>query len=519
MEKNECRACHTEHRGRDARIAEVDRAAFDHRATDFALRGAHAAPRVRCEACHLPAAKFRDAPSGCNDCHRKDDVHRGSLGARCADCHVESAWTRTRFDHGKTRFPLRNRHAEAACKSCHRDAAFKGAPLACVACHRAEDRKKGHQGRFGDECGSCHDDAGWKQTRFEHDRDTRYPLKGRHRLASCHACHRAGSPHEKPSTSCAACHRADDMKKGHRGRFGDKCQSCHVESGWKSTRFDHARDARYALRGRHAQAKCAACHTGELYRQKLATTCASCHRKDDMAKGHKGKFGAKCDSCHVETGWKATRFDHARDTRYPLRGRHAQAKCESCHAGGLYGARLDTRCAACHGKDDAHNGQLGARCESCHGEAGWRQARVDHGLTRFPLLGAHARAKCKDCHASARFKDAPTDCYACHRDDDRHELRLGTDCAQCHQPRSWKAWRFDHDRSTSFPLDGEHRGLDCHACHKSPLQGRARLSAACVSCHEDVDVHQGAYGRQCERCHVSASFKTIRSGTTGRLFR
>jgi nitrate/TMAO reductase-like tetraheme cytochrome c subunit len=40
----ECRACHTEHKGRQADIVQLSRAQFDHRLTDFALEGAHAAP-------------------------------------------------------------------------------------------------------------------------------------------------------------------------------------------------------------------------------------------------------------------------------------------------------------------------------------------------------------------------------------------------------------------------------------------------------------------------------------------
>lgn len=377
LTEKECRACHTDHKGRGAGIAALDRRAFDHAATDFALKGAHAASRIECAACHVAGKKFRDAPSDCYGCHARDDKHKGTLGKACADCHTEADWKKTRFDHGKTRFPLRNRHADVACKSCHQDTGFKGAPLACVACHEKDDRgKKGHQRRFGDKCGSCHTDRGWKSTTFNHDRDTRYPL-----------------------------------------------------------------------RARHAQAKCTACHTGTLYTQKLATSCLSCHRKDD-----------------------------------------------------------------------AHKGQLGPKCESCHNESSWKQTRLDHGLTRFPLLGKHAQAKCKDCHKTARFKDAPTDCYACHRDEDKHRLRLGTACAECHQPRSWKQWDFDHARRTRFPLDGRHRGLDCHACHRQPVRGKIELASSCAACHEDRDVHNGAFGRACERCHVAASFKTIKPGASGRVF-
>src|ERR1035438_5080212 len=37
----ECRACHTEHKGREADIVQLSRTGFDHRLTDFALEGAH----------------------------------------------------------------------------------------------------------------------------------------------------------------------------------------------------------------------------------------------------------------------------------------------------------------------------------------------------------------------------------------------------------------------------------------------------------------------------------------------
>jgi len=45
-----------------------------------------------------------------------------------------------------------------------------------------------------------------------------------------------------------------------------------------------------------------------------------------------------------------------------------------------------------------------------------------------------------------------------------------------------------------------------------------RLAATCASCHDDRDVHQGSFGRACESCHVTSSFKTIKAGASGRLF-
>ncbi|MFA5082497.1 MAG: cytochrome c3 family protein, partial [Hydrogenophilaceae bacterium] len=40
--ERDCRACHSEHKGRAARIAEFDQDKFDHARTDYPLRGSHA---------------------------------------------------------------------------------------------------------------------------------------------------------------------------------------------------------------------------------------------------------------------------------------------------------------------------------------------------------------------------------------------------------------------------------------------------------------------------------------------
>lgn len=435
LKEKECRACHTEHKGRNMNIAPFDPRSFDHRLTDFPLKGAHAAPKIECRDCHSAGKKFRDASSDCFSCHRKDDKHKGSLGTQCADCHLETDWKKTRFDHSKTRFPLTGKHRDVVCSACHRDPSFKGAPTQCVACHRKDDK--------------------------------------------------------------------------HKERFGAKCESCHTDKDWKTILFNHDRDTKYALKGKHRFATCASCHTGFLYKEKLPTTCVACHRKDDA---HKDRYGERCASCHSEKDWKLPLFDHARDTRYPLRGKHAVAKCDSCHTGFLYRDKLSTTCFACHQKDDKHKGQEGRKCESCHNERAWKDTLFDHGLTRFPLLGAHAKVECKKCHLTPAFKDVKTACIGCHEKDDKHKRRLGPQCEQCHNARTWKAWNFDHDRRTSFRLDGGHQGLHCEACHTHPMPNRVTASSACVACHETDDVHNSAFGKQCERCHVTSSFKKIRPG-------
>ena len=116
LKPQNCRSCHTDHKGRGARIVELDKKQFDHNQTDFALRGGHQKPD--CEKCHEPAKKYSQAAQDCNACHRKDDVHKGSLGPKCADCHTDNNWKEAKFDHSKTRFALEGGLLETAYARC-----------------------------------------------------------------------------------------------------------------------------------------------------------------------------------------------------------------------------------------------------------------------------------------------------------------------------------------------------------------------------------------------------------------
>ncbi len=501
----ECRACHTEHKGREARIAAFESAKFDHGATDYPLREAHAAPKVECRGCHEPGKKFRAAPSECRACHEKDDTHKGSLGPKCHDCHTERNWKEAKFDHAKTRFPLEGKHVPAKCNACHKDKDYKATPRECNECHRKDDH---HKGRYGPKCETCHDAANWGN-RFRHDTQTKYPLLGKHASVKCDSCHKGFLYRDKAPLACVGCHRADDV---HKGSQGDKCERCHGERSWKTSSFDHDK-TRFALRNKHKEARCEACHKpgAEL---KLPRECLSCHRKDDT---HKGQYGEKCESCHNDRKWTEITFDHDRDTKYPLKGRHARAKCNACHTGHLFQAKLKSDCASCHRKDDKHEGQEGERCERCHGEASWKVASYDHSKSRFLLAGAHYRTECKACHKSLRFRDAARTCDGCHAKDDAHKKTLGTKCEECHNARSWKAWDFDHDRRSAFKLDGRHRAVRCTACHVKPMEAKVTAPTACFGCHAADDTHTGGFGALCERCHTAEHWKKIRPGMgTGR---
>jgi hypothetical protein len=379
IKERECRGCHTDHKGRTATVVKLDEAKFDHALTDFQLRGKH---RGRtCNSCHRAKTKFSRAPADCLSCHRKEDKHKNGLGPKCENCHNESSWKEARFDHARTRFPLRLGHAEPGikCTDCHIDNKFVDTPRECVSCHRRDDMKDGHKGHFGSRCESCHNEGEWKISSFRHDRDTHFALLDRHRNVKCGNCHNAPLYKEKTPTRCVACHRVDDNEKGHRGALGDKCDKCHNARGWKGTSFEHDRDTKFPLRDKHKSAKCDSCHKDAGMREKLPLKCASCHEREDREKGHKGSYGDKCETCHNERSFKPSTFDHGRDTPFALAGKHVAVKCAACHRGPLYRTRTESRCHACHEKEDVHFGSFDLQCDKCHVADDWRKVKKLEG--------------------------------------------------------------------------------------------------------------------------------------------
>jgi hypothetical protein len=315
---------------------------------------------------------------------------------------------------------------------------------------------------------------------------------------------------------------------------GADCESCHSQASWRpAAGFDHSTTA-FPLTGRHRDIDCVACHRDAATEESPSFTaagmaCSDCHRDP-----HQGRFGVACGDCHVTAGWGTVElagFDHDR-TRYPLRGRHRAVVCEQCHRRGTPHRGLAfSACSDCHA--DPHRGQLrdkadGGRCEACHDLQGFVPSTF--GMTRhqesaFPLRGAHQAVPCVACHLGplagmptagkgGRFDFPATDCLTCHGDPHRGEAARFVDaagCPACHETASWRHVTFDHGL-TAFPLEGEHEGLECGACHSTLDAGRPEerlrmrgLVAECAACHDDPHGGQlaGPNGRTaCDRCHA-----------------
>ena len=481
----------------------------------------HAEYEFECNKCHEAFDKKQQTRL-CRECHEEVDQdlrrHEGFHGkneeirnAKCKQCHTEHIGRqadvvqldRDTFDHNATDFKLTGKHSNVRCALCHKsDKKFRDAPHKCIDCHKDDDQ---HDGRLGEQCDDCHTEKGWAEAKFDHD-ETDFPLKGKHQDVQCNDCH-PNQRYEDISTACYACHRLDDV---HTGLWGEKCQDCHNEEDWEEIDFDHDQDTDFELTGQHRDLECETCHTDQTRNKDMGTTCFDCHENDDE---HLGRNGKKCEDCHTTDDWAKEKFDHDEDTDFPLEGKHQKVVCLACHRGVIGDEELDTHCYACHEKDDVHSGQEGKQCERCHNESGWGEDVIfDHDLTRFPLIGLHSIVPCEECHLSTDYQSATTECNDCHEPDDIHERRLGPHCARCHNPNDWALWRFDHNRDTDYKLDGAHEGLDCHGCHNTPVKKSIELSDRCVDCHWRDDIHAGAYGRQCDRCHSTESFEELSIG-------
>jgi hypothetical protein len=438
-----CESCHfDEHRsqlGRDCAKCHDEKAwkpqiGFDHQKTEYPLLGKH--EDVPCAKCHpnLTDEKFvatafprPRAPTfmalkpiehkSCESCH--NDPHKGALGSACTSCHSEVGWTIIKTDrgkdtafHDKTRYPLRGGHVGVPCQSCHgpfpgQPAKFKGLPFgACTDCH--EDAHIGQLKPIAPAkvvaCDTCHTVGGFTPVRYEFEQHakTQFPLAGAHGVAACRGCHpiddhlaalvpaevrRRLAQHRRPERfsfavlhpkespqACSDCHKdvhqgqfledKNDQNNQNNQNNHDKnindCAACHQTTSFVDLKFDHDKQSRFPLVGKHKEAACAGCHKTEkplkgpaFVRYKpVGTSCGGCHTD-----AHQGQFltaasrpsdglpgdaseatspiaARDCDFCHETTGFKKTIFDHnnRRFTTFALEGKHAKVKCAGCHA-------------------------------------------------------------------------------------------------------------------------------------------------------------------------------------------
>ena len=449
-----CQSCHAVDRW-------VPAPGFDHDSTDYPLTGRHR--NVTCESCHAARAgalrpgasridpAFRPLRAAeCSGCHA--DTHAGRLGGACAQCHVTTGFVDRKpggFDHSKTRYPLRGRHAAVRCDACHAGTVGGKRPAfaTCAACHADPHAGTATLAGKPADCAGCHDERAFRPATFTADRhrNTKYPLDGRHATVPCNGCHTKGASStlgtagvqlRPASARCGSCHA--DAHQGQVGSVsGGECSVCHLVQSWTVSSFPAARHAEFefALDGRHASARCGACHVpAERAVFKLESReCVSCHVDPHQRRD------AVCTACHTAAAFRPSTVDVAAHAKFrlSLEGAHLAVPCVACHeemnrpaagatllasAATVAPLRLDhgrTTCAACH--RDPHGSQFDQgrvrTCDACHGVEGFKPAsRFDHRRdTGFPLDRGHETVSCAQCHVDGRWRGTPTRCEVCHR--------------------------------------------------------------------------------------------------------
>jgi hypothetical protein len=506
-----CAKCHEEHLGRDGRLVRWPGGAperFNHLQAGWALTGGHL--DTKCRDCHkaeyrqegnLPDTTWLGLPTDCAVCHKADDPHKGQFGNRkCETCHVTEEWKALqKFDHAKTKFPLRDKHADVKCAECHEKGKYAGVTTTCAGCHETPHPKATD---FGEKCERCHTEKAWNVLNYARAEHKKFPLEGGHAKPKCTDCHGAKAV-VAPPKDCVECHKKDDA---HKGQFGRKCQSCHQISDWrtlkKGAEIDHDKTA-FPLRGEHVGVECGQCHKDARFKPVAHEACLDCHKDP-----HEGAVGTKCEDCHVVDGFRPSLYPLEKHTRFTLTGAHRAVACNDCHrpkprtpAADKAPAHrpgehpLDFRkgvnaCSGCH--KDVHDGQFAPRsCDACHTTQGWLGGAFKHDV--WPLTGKHATTACASCHPEGNFAGVSRECRDCHGDPHLGQFVAGPPvkaCTTCHTTDAWKG-KFDH--TSIWPLEGVHAKAQCAACHKEVHVGDARVTVRwrlgfndCARCHENV---------------------------------
>lgn len=183
-----------------------------------------------------------------------------------------------------------------------------------------------------------------------------------------------------------------------------------------------------------------------------------------------------CFACHV-----------------PFKGVSAD-RCTACHKIADLGVRTTRGVAIAASGRDIRFHQLLAQpdCMACHtGHSGSQLVKTVPTGFDHDLLRPEMRGQCAACHRAPRTA---------------FHTQAGSNCAQCHTPKSWKAVSFDHTRF--FALTGPH-DTSCASCHVGGNLSRY----TCYSCHEhQPDRIRAKHAEEgivdienCARCHRSAS--------------
>ncbi len=506
----ECGECHTED--------DWNSSFFDHTATtSFELSGGHSGRQ--CSDCHVGTTTA--ASSDCISCHQTNyneaENHiTQNYPYDCLQCHNNTDWGESTFDHNATNFPLTGSHIATECAACHTES-YTGTSTLCSACHQDnynEAQNPGHTAAgISTECETCHETAVWNPSIFDHTATTSFELSGGHSGRQCSDCHVGTTT--AASSDCISCHQTNfnEAENHVTQNYPYDCLQCHNNTDWGESTFDH-NATNFPLTGSHIATECAACHT-ESYTG-TSTLCSACHQDNYNEAQNPSHTAAgistECETCHETTVWNPSVFDHTATTSFELSGGHSGRQCSDCHVGTTTAASSD--CISCHqtNYNEAENHitqNYPYDCLQCHNNTDWGESTFDHNATNFPLTSSHIATECAACHTES-YAGTSTMCSACHQDNyneaqnpSHTSAGISTECETCHETTVWNPSIFDHTATTSFELSGGHSGRQCSDCHVGTTTA---ASPDCISCHQtnynEAENHiTQNYPYDCLQCH------------------
>jgi len=319
---SDCARCHSIENWLVENITEL------HQDNGFPLLGSHAV--ASCNECHISGSQlqFNRIGNDCINCHLPDyhattnpNHPEAGFSTDCSECHRIDAldWFTDEIVHDF--FPLTKGHDIADCARCHTSGNYTNTPTECVACHQTDynnSQNPNHQGsNFSTSCIECHTiDIGWMPAKYEQHDAEYFPIySGAHKgeWSECMDCH-TNAPNYVQFT-CITCHTNPETDEEHNGINGysynsPACLSCHP-TGNSNDDFDH-NQTNFPLLGTHNTVDCNSCHANGY--QGTPTNCEACHLEDfnqTTNPDHQAsQFPLDCASCHSETAWIPSTFDH-----------------------------------------------------------------------------------------------------------------------------------------------------------------------------------------------------------------
>jgi len=564
---SDCSTCHTTSQGWEP-------AKFPTHNNYYKIEGAHIAVANDCASCHK--GNYVNSPNTCYGCHSgtynqttKPNHVTSQFSTTCQTCHSQSAWIPSTFNHAAI-YPFTGAHTTIAenCKACHPNG-YTNTPNTCAGCHQSNYSQSINPSHtklnLPTDCASCHTtNPGWEPSRFP-THNNYYKIEGAHIAVAndCASCHK-GNYVNSPNT-CYGCHSGtynQTTKPNHvTSQFSTICQTCHSQSAWIPSTFNHA--AVYPFTGAHTTIaeNCNACHTNGYIN--TPNTCAGCHQSNysqSINPSHtKLNLPTDCASCHTTNpGWEPAKFP-THNNYYKIEGAHIAVAndCASCHKGNYVNS--PNTCYGCHAdtynqttKPNHVTSQFSTTCQTCHSQSAWIPSTFNHAAI-YPFTGAHTTIaeNCKACHTNG-YINTPNTCAGCHQGNynqsinpSHTKLNLPTDCASCHTTNpGWEPAKFPI-HNNYYKIEGAHIAVanECASCHKgnyvstpntcygchttdysqttNPSHSAAQFPTTCASCHSQsawtpsTFNHDGQYfpiysGKHrgewtnCNECHTTA---------------